>query len=135
MRVELIRTEGYGREAEIEVDGVRLRVVDAVSEPGEAATPGRIDAPIFTAVIVAPASWAQAVAENPDRVKRLEPRFGWRHRGLGEITSVSPLRADLGVLDLELSLPADPAREPGDFVALEIDRIRMARPRPPKGRV
>jgi hypothetical protein len=131
MRVELVRTEGYGREALIEVDGVPLRVVDAVSEPGEPAPPGPVDDPVFTAVVVAPASWSRAVAENRDRAKRVEPIHGWRHRGFGEIRSLSPLRADLGVLQLELALPSDPARCVGDFVALDIDRIRLARRRSP----
>ena len=125
MRVELLRTEGFGLEAEIEVDGCRLRVVDAVSGPGRDATPGPVDAPVFTAVVVAPDSWKRALEENPDRVKRLEPLWGWRYRGFAEIVSLEPLRADLGALVLELDFPPDAARSCGDFVALAIDRIRL----------
>lgn len=127
MKVVLLHTEGYGLEAEIEVDGCALRVMDAVSEPEQSAEPGPIEAPVFTAVVVAPDSWTRAVLENPDRAKRLEPLWGWRYRGFAEIVSLEPLRADLGVLVLELNLPPDPERTCGDFVALAIDRIRVAR--------
>lgn len=126
MKVLLLRTEGYGLEAEIEVDGCRLRVMDAISTPGRPTPPGPIPAAVFTAVVVAPASWNRAISENPECEKRLEPLWGWRHRGYGEITSLDPLRADLGTLVLELNLPPDPVRQCGDFVALAIDRIRIA---------
>jgi hypothetical protein len=127
MKVRLLRTEGYGLEAEIEADGCRLRVMDAISAPGRPAPPGLIPSPVFTAVVVAPDSWDRAISENPECEKRLECLWGWRHRGYGEITSLDPLRADLGALVLELNLPPDPARKCGDFVALAIDRIRIAR--------
>jgi hypothetical protein len=127
MRVALLRTEGYGLEAEIDVDGCRLRVMDAISPIEEPAAPGPVRDPIFTAVVVAPDSWTRAVSENPECEKRLEPSWGWRHRGYCEIVSLDPLRADLGVLVLELDLPPDTARKRGDFVALAIDRIRIAR--------
>ena len=125
MKVSLLRTEGYGLEAEIDVDGFGLRVMDAISESDRPAAPGPIEAPIFHAIVVAPDSWARAVAGNPQCEKRLEGLWGWRYRGFAEITSVDPLCADLGVLVLELNLPPDPARRRGDFVALAIDRIRI----------
>jgi hypothetical protein len=127
VKVLLLHTEGYGREAEIEVDGFRLRVMDAVSEPDQPAAPGPIEAPVFSAIVVAPDSWPRAIRENAECARRLEPLWGWRHRGFAEIVSLEPLRADLGALVLELDLPPDPARRCGDFVALAIDRIRIAR--------
>ena len=45
MNVELVRTEGYGLEAEIELDGARLQVMDGVSTAEQAAAPGPVSDP------------------------------------------------------------------------------------------
>jgi len=125
--VVLIRTEGRAGEAEIEVDGHALTVVDGISAVAAPAAPGPVADPIFEAVVVEPDSWERAIAANPDRHKRLEPRWGWRYRGYGEIVSLDPLRADLGPLVLELGLRADTPERLGAWVALEIDRITLRR--------
>jgi hypothetical protein len=127
MEVVLVHTEGRGGEAVVEVAGRRLTVVDAVS-PVEAPTAaGPVDGAVFEAVFVPPDSWERAIAANPDRRRALEPGWGWRYRGYAEIVSTDPVRADLGLLVLELGLPLDSPERLGAFVAIEIDRITLLR--------
>ena len=129
MEVVLIRTEGRAGEARIEVDGQPLTVVDGLSAVGEPELPGAVRAPVFSAIVVPPGSWERAIAANPGRQRRLEPRWGWRYRGFAEIVAVDPVRADLGPLILELDLAVDAPEMVGAFVAIEIDRITLSRGR------
>ena len=59
--------------------------------------------------------------------KGLEPDHGWRYYALGEIISTRPLRADLGLLCLELDREEVDAWAIGDRVSLAIDRIILTR--------
>jgi len=127
--VVLIHTEGRAGPAQIEVDGQPLTVVDGISTVGAPAAPGPVRDPVFEAVVVEPDSWERAIAANPERLKRLEPLWGWRYRGYGEIVAVDPVRADLGRLVLELGLRADTPERLGSFVAVAIDRITLTRRR------
>jgi len=126
VNVELVRTEGYGLEAEIELDGARLQVMDGVSTAEQAAAPGPVSDPKFDVVMVEPGSWEQAAAANPGREKRLEHQWGWRYVGYGQVLATDPVRVDLGILVLELDFPADDPGREGDYVALAIDRIRLS---------
>jgi hypothetical protein len=133
--VVLIRTEGRAGRAEIEVDGHLLTVVDGISAVGAPAAPGPVRDPAFEAFVVEPDSWERAIAANPERLKRLEPLWGWRYRGYGEIVAVDPVRADLGPLVLGLGLRADTPERLGAFVEIAIDRITLSRRTPSRGRV
>jgi hypothetical protein len=126
MNAELIRTEGFGLGAEIELAGVRLHVMDGVSTAEQAAAPGPVADPKFDVVMVEPGSWEQASAANPEREKRLEHQWGWRYIGYGQILATDPVRVDLGILVLELDFSADDPQRKGDYVALAIDRIRLS---------
>jgi hypothetical protein len=111
VRVTLIETEGRGGAAEIELDGQRLRVVDAISSSDRAAS------------LTGPAPPGSAVR------KGLEPDHGWRYRAHAEIVSTRPLRADLGPLHLELDHVDAGAFSVGDPVSVAIDRIILTRER------
>jgi len=127
VNVVLLRTEGYGRAAEIEVDGSRLTVVDGISSAEAPAPSGPVENSKFDVVFVAPESWRHAVAANPDDERKLEPQWGWRYLGFGRVVALDPVRLDLGALELELALPPDEDRRIGDTVAIAIDRIRLTR--------
>jgi hypothetical protein len=127
--VVLIRTEGRAGKAEIEVDGHPLTVVDGISAVALPEVPGPVQDPVFEAVVVEPDSWERAIAANPERLKRLEPLWGWRYRGYGEIVAVDPVCADLGLLVLGLGLRADTPDRLGAFVEIAIDRITLSRRR------
>jgi len=126
VNVVLLRTEGYGRAAEIDVGGLRLTVVDGISSAEAPAPAGLVENSKFDVVFVVPGSWRRAVDANPDGERKLEPQWGWRYLGFGRVVSLDPVRLDFGVLELELALPPDEDRQVGDSVCLAIDRIRLA---------
>lgn len=121
----LLATEGRGGAAEIELDGQRLTVVDELSPADGPLQPGPLEGARLEVVV------------NPRLTRRLppeagaEPGFeadhGWRYRARGEIVATAPLRADLGLLQLDLDV--DDTREPwapGDRIAVAIDRVVLA---------
>jgi hypothetical protein len=120
--VVVIRTEGRAGEAEVEIDGHRLTVVDAFSRVGEPEQPGPMANPKLEVVTIAPLSETHP---GPARAKRLERQWGWRYLGHGEIISTRPIRADLGALTLEL--PDDEQVRVGDGAVIAIDRIILSR--------
>jgi hypothetical protein len=125
--VVLMKTEGRALEAEIEVDGQRLTVMDGISAVEREAAPGPVPEAKFDVIVVEPRSWGKTFSENPGREKKLEHRWGWRYLGYGEIIAIDPVRVDLGVLVLELDFRTDDPGRLGEWVAIAIDRIRLSR--------
>ena len=126
MHVVLIETEGRGGIAVIKADGQRLKVVDQFSPADRPRKPGAVADPHFHVVTCEPASWERAFARNPGNETRIEPLIGWRHLGFGRIVAIDPIRLDLGVLMLELDLPAIDPGYAGRFATVEIDRIVLS---------
>jgi hypothetical protein len=127
VRVTLIETEGRGGAAEIELDEQRLRVVDGISPADRPASPGPVANPKLE-VVVNPHLTGRAPPASTAR-KGLEADHGWRYRAHGEIVSTRPLRADLGLLRLELDRADAEAWAVGDRVSVAIDRIILTRER------
>ena len=90
MPVALLRTEGRGREAEVEVDGHLLAVVDRVSAADEPAPPGTVDGARLEVVAI-PRLCGPAAGEEPVH-KGLVRERGWRYHARAEGVSVEPLR-------------------------------------------
>jgi hypothetical protein len=130
MDVVLVETEGRGLSATIEVDGHPLRVVDAVSAADSAAAPGPIARARFDVVINdSQSSISPAVASDAPQEKKLEHVRGYRYLGVGQIVSIDPVCADLGLLTLELPLGAPADVSVGDRLEVAIDRIKLSRAR------
>ena len=125
MEVTLIETEGRGGVAEIELDGHRLRVVDAVSAADRPAPPGPLPRAKLDVVVIPHLT----VRNPPDEARGcgLTPDHGWRYRARGEIVATQPLRADLGLLEIELEDARAREWAVGDRVGLGIDRIILTR--------
>ena len=124
MRVILIETEGRGGAAEIELDDQRLRVVDGVSPAERPASPGPVANPKLE-VVVNPHLTGRAAAGSSG-TRGLEADHGWRYRAHGEIVSTRPLRADLGLLRLELDGVDAEDWSVGDRISVAIDRIILS---------
>ena len=124
MRVILIETEGRGGAAEIELDDQRLRVVDGVSPAERPASPGPVARPKLE-VVVNPHLTGPAPAGS-SATNGLEADHGWRYRAHGEIVSTRPLRADLGLLRLELDRVDAEDWSVGDRISVAIDRIILS---------
>ena len=127
MDVTLITTEGRARSAEIEVAGHRLTVVDHISPVGQPSEPGPVANARFEAVTRELLPAERALAGSPSGEKELHHQWGWRYLGRGEIVSLAPVRADLGILILELDQTASESRRIGDMVTIPIDRIILTR--------
>lgn len=123
VRVELIQTEGRGGAAEIEADGLRLRVVDHVSLADRRAARGPVEFARLE-VIVIPHLTSPAAGDGPDA---LEPDHGWRYRAAARIVATDPVFAEVGPLRFELRLARDLAWAVGDRVDVAIDRIILTR--------
>ena len=126
MRVVLIETEGRGGAAEIEIDHQRLRVVDGISPADRPMPPGPVVRPKLDVVVI-----PHLTGRTPEAPARtgLEPEHGWRYRAHGRIVSTRPLRADIGLLRLELEGSGEEGWDVGDPVSLAIDRIILRRDR------
>ncbi len=124
-RIVLLRTEGRGGEAEIELDGARLRVVDGWSAADAPAAPGPVEDGRIE--VVANPRQCGPCREDPAPEKGLTPIAGWRYRGEGEITSLDPLRVDLGPFAVVVALAPGEDWAPGDRLTLAIDRIVLSR--------
>jgi hypothetical protein len=121
VRVNLIETEGRGRAAEIELDGQPLCVVDGISPADRPVSPGAVSNPKLE-VMVNPHLTGRAAPEA-SAVTGFEADHGWRYRAHGEIVSLQPLRADLGLLCLEIDRADAEDWSVGDRITVAIDRI------------
>ena len=118
-RLVLLRTEGRGGVAEIEVNGERLVVADELSAVGEPAAPG----PLPGARLAVEANPRLCGPTAAGREKGLHHERGWRYRGCGEVVALAPLRVDLGPLELEVDLVLRDEPALGDRIELAFDRI------------
>ena len=136
MKVELVRTEGYGQTAEIEVDGQPLSVVDRVSQSNRPAESGLIEDAAFEVVALEFRSWERAFEDNIASEKKLHHQWGWRYLGFGEIVGVEPdaVRIDLGLLTLSLRFEGADPDWLGEYVAVPIERIVLSRQSPGRDR-
>ncbi len=125
MDVVLIRTEGRGGEAEVEVDGCRLAVVDELSAADTPTSPGPLAGASLEVLTIARLSGPARGDEEPGLVRE----WGWRYRGTGELVSTEPPRAALGPFTLAVDLPGAGKLAVGDRVTIAIDRIVLGRAR------
>ena len=123
--MRLIHTQGRGLEAEVEIAGERLRVLDALSPVEEPRTPGNLEGASLE--VEAIETLTEVVADPGAVILGFEPERGWRYRATGEIVSREPLVVDFGVLRLELGMSARDFWKPGDRLAVAIDRIRLVK--------
>lgn len=123
--MRLLHTRGRGLEAEVEVAGERLVVLDALSPVEDPLAPGDLERASLE--VVAIEALTERVENPGEAVRGFERERGWRYRATGEIVSKEPLVVDFGVLRLELEMTGKASWKPGDWLAVAIDRIRLVR--------
>ena len=121
MEIVLIRTEGRGGEAEVEVNGESLAVVDALSPVDAPTRPGPLPGARLEVVAIPKLSKIAASGDAPERPLRRE--WGWRYRAQAQVLATGPLRVDLGAFAAELELPLREEITEGAILDLAIDRI------------
>lgn len=115
----LLHTEGFGLNAQIEVSGQRLYVLDTFSEPGAPKRPGPLGRAELPADDFGGSSWAEMFAGNPSRKKGLVHVGGGRYLGYGEIVGLRPTVTDVGVFAFEVGPATSDARCLGAFILLK----------------
>ena len=83
MHVVLLRTQGRGRETEVEVGGHPLAVVNRVSAADEPAQPGTVDVARLEVVTI-PRLCGRAAGDEPVH-KGLVREWSWRYRARAEV--------------------------------------------------
>ncbi len=121
--MRLIHTRGRGHDAEVEVEGQRLVVVDTVSPVEKALSPGELRK--ATLEIVAMEAITKRVDKSVEKPLGFERDHGWRYRAIGEIVSTEPLVLDFGALRVELGFAPRHDWRPGERLEVAIDRIRL----------
>ncbi len=121
MEIVLVRTEGRGGKAEIEVNGESLSVVDALSAVGDPARPGPQPGARLEVVAIPKLSGIAPADEAQEPSLRRE--WGWRYRARAKVVSTAPLRVDLGAFAAELEIPLRQEITRGATLDLAIDRI------------
>lgn len=123
-QARFISTDGPYLEAIIEINGVRLCVMDEFSvsvegtpEPGE-----EIDFE-FSPFIDEEESWESIFSGNPDGKVGLEPINGWKYRAFGKIISIKPVVVDCGLLKVEDVINTNDQNVIGEAVAFTITRL------------
>jgi len=121
--LRLIRTSGRGNEAEVEIEGQRLRVLDALSPSDAALAPGELDEAALEVVTIG--ALTEAIDDGREHLPGFERQQGWRYRAIGEIVSREPLAVDFGSVAIELALAPRDDWQPGTKLAVAIDRILL----------
>src|SRR5262249_19330220 len=121
MRAKLLRTNGPGREAVIEIDGHQYCVRDgfswsAVREPKVGT---HFDTEV-SACVDTSWTWERMFAANPERRLGLQSDGGWSYLAFGRIDSIDPVRVDCGLLVEERAIFTHDPRVIGCFVGFRI---------------
>jgi hypothetical protein len=132
----LLRTDGFALQADVELSGRHLVVMDSFSPAGGTSQPGRIfDVQIGCFEIQAP-SWEAFFDGNPENRKDLVHLDGWDYLGFGEVVAVNPMVIDFGIAKLRGGFATHDERCIGHFVAGRVKRLELAgRPEFPIGAV
>lgn len=124
VRAKLISTEGPYLEAQIEVEGRRLCVMDEFGvHAASAPQPGQEFDFEFSPTLEDDEEWEAIFNGNPDGKVGLEGLGGWRYRAFGKITGISPVIVDCGLLEVEGVVNSNDPRIIGEAVAFTISRL------------
>jgi hypothetical protein len=123
MLVQVIRTEGHGLDAVINIGGHQLHACDWVSPPDAPFVPGSAVEAAFDWLGTDDATWEDIFRANPEHKAKLESLGGWRYRAYGKIVSVDPVRVDVGIMELDGPVESHDTSLVGEYIAWKIDRL------------
>lgn len=136
MSVKIIKTEGYGLLAEVEVNGRHLNVMDNFSVlSGERQRPEVLAGQVIQDSQVefdfleddAPWTWEEMFSGNPKHKKRLVLRHidEWAYDAYGELLSINPVVVDFGAIQLDIGDFTHDPQCVGEWVLVKVARIDM----------
>ena len=123
MKIEIIKTDGFGLLAEIRIGEQVLGVMDEFSmielEYLE------ISEPEFSYLSLEGLSWELMFGGNPNQEKKLVRTGDWSYEAYGQIISINPVFADFGLFTLELGNFTNDDRCVGEWIVEKIDRLEL----------
>lgn len=121
MNIKIISTEGYALPAVIEVDGVKLGVMDNFSMmPSESIDPSSGE---FSYLEDDDWGWDQMFQGNPDKEMKLVQTGDWSYDAYGQIKSINPVIADFGIFSLDLGEITNDERCIGEWIQEKVTRL------------
>jgi hypothetical protein len=127
MNARLIRTQGPGREAILEIEGGEYCVRDGFSWDAARSPRDGTNFPVeLSADLDDSWSWEKMFAGNSEKRVGLVSQGGWSYLALGRITSVNPVRVDCGILVEQRAVFTHDPRVVGEFIAFGIATLDAA---------
>lgn len=123
MLVQVIKTEGHGLEAVINLAGHQLHACDWASPHDAPLAPGSAVEADFDWLGTDDATWEDIFRANPEHKVKLEWLGGWKYRACGRIVSVDPVRVDVGIMELAGPVESHDRSLVGEYIAWDIDRL------------
>jgi len=122
MKAKFLSTEGEYLEAQIEVSGKILHVMDCFN--GDIYKCGdEINIDIQPGLFFEDEEWESMFTGNPNNEKKIEHQSGWSYRAYGIVKSINPVIVDCGIFSIEGPLETNDERLVGDSVAFTITRM------------
>jgi len=119
-------TEGFGKAAEVWVDGHLLKVCDYLSTREARVAPGELEGVKFAYTSIDHVPWDQALRGNPSRKRQLEAVRKWSYTGYGKVISIMPVTIDFGLMTMEDANWSHDDKLIGKFVKVQIDRLEIS---------
>jgi hypothetical protein len=121
MEIKIIKSDGYGLLAEVEIDEQCFGVMDDFSMiPPEYIDYSR---PELSHLTIDGYPWEMMFNGNPNKEKKLVRNGDWTYNAYGQITSICPVVADFGLFTLELGNFTTDQRCVGEWIVEKIDRL------------
>ena len=120
----ILSTEGPYLEAQLEVAGQRLVVMDEFSvDTRIAAVPGADVEFEFTFMLDEQEDWESIFSGNPERKMGLDSVGSWKYRAFGRILNVDPVIVDCGLFKVEGVIATHDEQVVGSYIAFTISRL------------
>ncbi|TCI04397.1 hypothetical protein EZV61_00005 [Corallincola luteus] len=121
MKAEFVSTEGDYLQAELNIDGQTLYVMDEFG--GDCLKPGQeIDVELMNSC-ADDLDWDAVFSANLEKRTALQHISGWSYFALGRVTSINPLMCDCGVVELEGPFSTNDTRCIGEYVGFRVTRL------------
>ena len=119
----ILSSNGAYLEAFVEVDGRVLCVMDEFSATRDVPD-RRVDFEIeFTVTLSDQECWEEVFDANLERKTGVEWIDGWEYMAFGEVVSISPVRVNCGLFEVEDVVHTTDSRVVGEFVGFRIARL------------
>ena len=123
MKAKFVKSEGYCLEAQIEVEGQVLHVMDEFGG-GDCKEGDILDIQLSAGLLYEDEEWESMFGGNPAKKKALVHENGWCYRAYGVVSQIKPeVMVDVGFVELEGPVRSSDQRLVGESIAFTITRL------------